>query len=218
MINRRQALKRFLTIGSGLLCVFSYSTLCFRIPLAWAKRRILEKTASLSELIHANPKDLDTHKLETTPIEQFDVMGQTNHPVDIDDWQFEVRGAVITPTKFSYQDLIQRPVLERNVLLICAGFFAYNGLWKGFSVADLLNEIGLKSGVTHIKFRGPQGIRGKTKKFTIEEVIANKVFIAYGVNDQVLPERHGFPMRLVAEDHKGYHWVKYVDRLTVIAK
>jgi len=218
MINRRQALKRFLALGPWVLGVLSYSTFCFRIPLAWTKRRILEKTASLSELIHANPEDLDTHKLETTPIEQFDVMGQTTHPVKLNEWQFEVKGAVNTPTKFSYQDLTQRPVLERNVLLICSGFFAYNGLWKGFSVADLLFELGLKPGVTHVKFSGPEGIRRKTKKFTIDEVMAGKVFIAYGVNDQVLPERHGYPMRLVAEDHKGYRWVKYVDKLTVIAR
>lgn len=218
MINRRQALKRFLALASWALGVLGYATFCFRIPLAWTKRRILEKTASLTELIHANPKNLDAHKLETTPIEQFDVMGQTAHPVNINEWKFEVRGAVNTPMRFSYQDLTQRPVLERNVLLICAGFFAYNGLWKGFSVADLLNEAGLKPGVTHVKFSGPRGIRGKTKKFTIEEVMANQIFIAYGVNGQVLPERHGFPMRLVAEDYKGYRWVKYVDRLTVIAK
>ena len=218
MINRRKAIKRVLTIGSGVLCVLSYSTLCFRIPLAWAKRQILEKNASLTKLIHANPKNLDTHQLETTPIEQFDVMGQTTYPVKLDEWQFKVKGAVKRPTTFSYQDLIQRPVLERNVLLICAGFFAYNGLWKGFSVADMLIELSLKPGVTHVKFSGPEGIMRKTKKFTIEEVMADKIFIAYGVNDQVLPERHGFPMRLVAEDHKGYRWVKYVDRLTVIAR
>jgi DMSO/TMAO reductase YedYZ molybdopterin-dependent catalytic subunit len=32
-----------------------------------------------------------------------------------------------------------------------------------------------------------------------------------------LPQKHGFPLRLVAEDHYGARWVKYVDRITAVA-
>ena len=42
------------------------------------------------------------------------------------------------------------------------------------------------------------------------------MFLAYGVNDIALPERHGFPLRLVAEGHKGRRWVKYVHTVTVV--
>ena len=43
----------------------------------------------------------------------------------------------------------------------------------------------------------------------------NKVFLAYEVNGQRLPQKHGFPLRVVAEDHYGFQWVKYVSSLTV---
>ena len=46
---------------------------------------------------------------------------------------------------------------------------------------------------------------------------AEKVFLAYQVNGKPLPERHGFPLRLVADDHYGSRWVKYVERVKVLA-
>ncbi len=42
-----------------------------------------------------------------------------------------------------------------------------------------------------------------------------KILLAYGVNDTPLPQKHGFPLRLVLEDHYGYEWVKYVDEIVV---
>ena len=68
---------------------------------------------------------------------------------------------------------------------------------------------------THVKVTGSKGFRNKPKKFVIDEVVSNQLFVAYGVNDTALPERHGFRLRLVAEGHKGKRWVKYVNTVTV---
>jgi DMSO/TMAO reductase YedYZ molybdopterin-dependent catalytic subunit len=34
------------------------------------------------------------------------------------------------------------------------------------------------------------------------------------VNNQVLPGKHGFPLRVVAEGYYGGDWVKYVYKVT----
>ena len=52
----------------------------------------------------------------------------------------------------------------------------------------------------------------------LDEVLADKVFLAYQVNGKDLPRKHGSPIRAVAEDHYGYDWVKYVSTLTVEGK
>jgi DMSO/TMAO reductase YedYZ molybdopterin-dependent catalytic subunit len=39
--------------------------------------------------------------------------------------------------------------------------------------------------------------------------------MTYGVNGQALPEKHGFPLRVVPEGHYGDAWAKYVDRAEV---
>jgi len=44
---------------------------------------------------------------------------------------------------------------------------------------------------------------------------SDKVFLAYEVNGKPLPQRHGFPLRAVAEDSFGYDWVKYVYKVEV---
>jgi len=35
------------------------------------------------------------------------------------------------------------------------------------------------------------------------------------VNGETLPQKHGFPLRLVYEDAYGYDWVKYVDEIVL---
>jgi sulfoxide reductase catalytic subunit YedY len=42
------------------------------------------------------------------------------------------------------------------------------------------------------------------------------VFLCYTVNDQTLPLRHGYPLRIVADDEYGDRWVKYVYRLEAL--
>jgi sulfoxide reductase catalytic subunit YedY len=116
----------------------------------------------------------------------------------------------------TYDEVCRLPAVERNVLLICPGFFAYNGRWRGVDSAALISRLKPESGATHIKFSGPKGIRRKTKEFPLQEFLTNKVFLAYQVNGRPLPERHGFPVRLVAEDYYGGRWVKYVDRISFI--
>jgi sulfoxide reductase catalytic subunit YedY len=48
-------------------------------------------------------------------------------------------------------------------------------------------------------------------QFNLEDVRSNKVFLAYEVNGKVLPQKHGFPLRAVAEDSYGSTWTKYVN-------
>ena len=128
-----------------------------------------------------------------------------------------VNGAVDRPLTIKYADLTRRPTTERKVLLICPGFFAYYGNWTGISVAELLTEAGLRPEATYVEFSGPKGAREKSERFSLETVRTGRVFLAYRVNGEPLPRKHGFPVRLVAEDHYGGRWVKYVDTITVIA-
>ena len=216
MINRRTIIKYIFTFSTSLLVFFNQAGKGTHLIWAATKRRVLERGTPMSKLMHAHPARVDISNLETTPIDEFDVMGETTLAVDLEEWRLNIDGEVQTPVQLSYQELINRPTIERNVLLVCPGFFAYNGLWKGFSVAELLKEAGIKPGASTISFSGSEGFRKKTKSYPLEEVMSDTIFIAYEVNGQRLPQRHGFPMRLVAGDHKGRRWIKYLNRITVI--
>ena len=218
MKTRRDVIKLLAAFCAGAGTFFGRLGSAVRVVYAATKRKILPKGTPMRILTGKNPATLDARHLETTPIEQFETMGQSNYSISTRIWRLEVIGAVERPTKFTFEELIQRPTFERNVLLICPGFFAYHGRYRGISAADLLAEAGIKPDVTHIEFSGPNDPRRRTERFSLDEVRANKVFLAYRVNGVSLPTRHGFPMRLVAEDHYGARWVKYVCTVTAVAR
>jgi DMSO/TMAO reductase YedYZ molybdopterin-dependent catalytic subunit len=62
---------------------------------------------------------------------------------------------------------------------------------------------------------GPEGHDTRPERFPLDEILSDQVFLAYQVNDEVLPKKNGFPLRLVAEDYSGSTWVKYVDLVVV---
>ena len=68
----------------------------------------------------------------------------------------------------------------------------------------------MKADTTHINVYGPPGEYEKVERFPIEDIRSDKVFLAYNVNGETLPQKHGFPLRIVAEDYYGAEWVKYV--------
>ena len=79
-----------------------------------------------------------------------------------------------------------------------------------------LDMAGLKADSTHIIASGPQGAYEKSDKFPIADIRSDKVFLAYQVNGERLPQKHGFPLRIVAEDYYGDEWVKYVYKIEAI--
>ena len=215
METRRHFIKGILS-GLGLVGLLSgaFSALV-RSAFAEAKKIILPRGTKRESLIDKNPSDLDTRNLDITPLQDFQTMGPTDHKVDLDTWRLEVKGHVKTPFDLTYKQITSLPSVERDVLLICPGVFANHGRWKGISMSALLKMVKAEEGVTHVTVRGPRGASEKVERFSIEEILSNKVFLSYQVNGQTLPEKHGFPLRVVAEDHYGYEWVKYVDQVTV---
>jgi DMSO/TMAO reductase YedYZ molybdopterin-dependent catalytic subunit len=183
---------------------------------ASAKRVILPRETQRESLIHRNPAQIDTRNLEVTPLQDFGTMGLTEHEVDMESWRLEVAGYVENPLRLTHKEILAMPSMEREVLLICPGVFANNGRWKGVSIKGLLERARVRGGVNYVDIGGPEGPYEKVVRCAVEDVFSDKVFLAHGVNGQDLPVKHGFPLRVVAEDFYGYDWVKYVYRVTAV--
>ena len=111
--------------------------------------------------------------------------------------------------------MLDLPTIERDVLLICPGFFAQHGRWKGIDMKELLSLVKAKSDSQLLTFEAPDDSAKSSEAFAIDLVKSNQVFLAYDVNGKPLPEKHGFPLRLVAEGAYGDKWIKYVNRVSV---
>ena len=196
-------------IGTGSLLSPFFSAMRW----AWAAGRKVPASGTKGEsLIHENPAALDTTNLEITPLEDFGTMGPTDQVVDRDTWRLEVSGRVKRPLSLAYSQLTALPSIERKVLLICPGFFANHGRWKGVSIKGLLQQADFDRTAARVLIEAKGG---KIAKYPLADVLSEKVFLAYQVNSKELPRKHGFPLRVVAEDFYGSDWVKYVEKITV---
>ena len=216
MQKRRQFLSTAFGFLAGIGIWLSPVSKAIRLAYGKTKKIILPKNTNRAELIEKNPADLDTRYLEITPLKDFGTMGATDYNIDLNEWRLEVEGRVNKPLTLTDREILDLPSIERNVLLICPGFFANHGRWKGISLGKLLEKVGWEKGATQVAIFGPKrGGYAKKEEFPLEDVLSDKVFLAYGVNGQTLPKKHGFPLRVVAEGYYGADWVKYVSKVAV---
>jgi DMSO/TMAO reductase YedYZ molybdopterin-dependent catalytic subunit len=212
---RRRFIKSALALLGALgLLVTPFSSF-FRGLYAKTKKIVLPKGTKRKSLVNKNPAELDARNLEITPLQDFGTMGLTDHDEDMKAWRLSIEGHVRKPSKLTYEEIRSLPSIKKNVLLICPGFFVNHGHWEGVSLKKIFDICGLKKGATHVTFRGPRGPSENLQRFPIADVLSDKVFLSYKVNGQVLPKKHGFPIRLVSEDYYGFDWIKYVYSVTV---
>jgi DMSO/TMAO reductase YedYZ molybdopterin-dependent catalytic subunit len=208
MLTRRNFIKRFSIPFFGfILSIPHVSTL-------WAQaKKILLKGFKREKLRNMNPAEIDNRNLEVDPLEKFGTMGPTDVAVDVKAYQLKISGAVNHPLSLSYDQILKFPSMTEVVLLICPGFFANNGRWTGVRFKPLLQEAHVKE---EAKYLDVKGAYGKVARIPLKDLEKKKIFLAYRVNGKPLPQKHGFPLRLVDEDAYGYNWVKYVDELVVL--
>ena len=180
---------------------------------AWAKtKRLLPKGFPKNQLLNMNPADIDNRNLEVDPLKQFGTMGPTDVAIDSKTYRLKVTGKIERPLSLSYDQILKYPSLTETVLLICPGFFSNNGRWTGVSFKSLLQEAQIKKEAQYIDVVGAQEKRVRIPLKTLDQKM---IFLAYRVNGEILPRKHGFPLRLVYEDAYGSDWVKYIGEIVV---
>ena len=183
------------------------------ISTSWAKaKNLLPQGLPKEQIIQMNPADFDNRNLEIDPLDQFGTMGPTDIAIDPETYRLKLTGKVDKPLSLSLDKVQQLPSITEAVLLVCPGVFANNGRWTGISLKTLLQEAKPKKGAQKIDIKGAVE---KVVTIPLKELPQKKIFLAYRVNDATLPKKHGFPLRLVLEDHFGYEWIKYVDEIVV---
>ena len=210
--------RRFLKIAFGCLSVIGLAFSPLYSGIRWAvaqtRKKILPRGTPRESLVEENPASVDPRNLDITPLKAFGTMGLEDQDVNLEKWRLVITGEVKTPLALTYEEIKALPAIERDVLLICPGVFANYGQWKGISVRELLKMANAKPGVTHVTVRGPEGSYESLQRYPIEDILSDKVFLAYQVNGEILPRKHGFPLRAVAEDYYGFDWIKYVYKVT----
>jgi sulfoxide reductase catalytic subunit YedY len=190
-----------------------------KILLAATKvtKRILPKGTEPGSLADQNPAHIDTRHLEIMKLNDFGVMGDEKVPMDANTWKLEVAGDPAQPSlSFSLEQIRSIPAVEKDVLMICPGFFSNHGHWKGVSLLSLLDALPDTSMISNVYVTGESAIGERRDTFAMEEVRNGDFMLAYQVNGVPLPVKHGYPLRLVAPGHMGFSWTKYVKKVEFV--
>jgi DMSO/TMAO reductase YedYZ molybdopterin-dependent catalytic subunit len=158
-----------------------------------------------------HPAEVDNSTLPITPVEGLHRTGQPQE-YDIETYRLVVDGLVDNPLSLSYEDLLHRAEVTETVLLICPGFFWDNATWTGTPLSLILEEAGVSPDATRVRFVAGDGYE---QTLSLEQALADGVFLAYEVDGETLPVEHGYPLRLVARYQYGSKWVKWLERIEV---
>lgn len=211
MWTRRDFLRKSIWVS---LSGFVVNSLLWKfVSSSWAKaKQLLPKGFPKDQMINMNPAEIDNRDLEIDPLDKFGTMGPTDVAVDIKTYRLKIMGKVKQPLSLTYDEILKYPSLTETVLLICPGFFANNGRWTGVNFKVLLQEAQVRKEAHYIDIKGAYK---KVVRIPLKELHQKKIFLAYRINGEPLPMKHGFPMRLVFEDAYGYDWVKYVEEIVI---
>lgn len=211
MYTRRSLLRTWLRVP--LFGFIIHSSFIKFIRTSWAEaKKILPRGIARHQIVGMNPDEVDNRNLDIDPVDQFGTMGPTDVSVDLETFRLKLKGEVDHPLSLSYNQILRYPSSTEAVLLICPGFFAINGRWTGVNLKPLLRDAQVRKTATYIDVKGAYE---KVARIPLEDLERKKIFLAYSVNGIVLPQKHGFPLRLVFEGAYGDSWVKYVDEIIV---
>jgi DMSO/TMAO reductase YedYZ molybdopterin-dependent catalytic subunit len=127
--------------------------------------------------------------------------------VPAESWRLKVHGRVERELELTFEDLLRRPAIERDITLTCVsnevgGKLAGNARWLGASLAGVLEEAGVRADADQLKSTSIDGWTSGTPVAAIMD--GRDALLAYAMNGEPLPVEHGFPVRMVVPGLYGF--------------
>jgi DMSO/TMAO reductase YedYZ molybdopterin-dependent catalytic subunit len=124
-----------------------------------------------------------------------------------EEWELRIHGMVDHETTITYADLLDRPLIERDITLACVsnqvgGSYIGNARWIGAPLKPLLEEVGVHPGADQIVTTSVDGFTvGTPISVTMD---GRDAMLAVAMNGEPLPIAHGFPVRMIVPGLYGY--------------
>ncbi len=144
----------------------------------------------------------------------------TQNPIDpspnIDLWRLEVTGLVSNPGTYTYEELKNLPSTSRAVTLECisngpGGRLISTAIWQGVTLRTLLEKHG--GALPNARYVAFYSVDGYSVSQPLDEVLAVDSFLAWQMNGVPLPNRHGFPLRVLIPGRYGEENPKWLTRV-----
>jgi DMSO/TMAO reductase YedYZ molybdopterin-dependent catalytic subunit len=132
-------------------------------------------------------------------------------------WRLRIDGLVRRPVELTYADLLALPKAEQVSTFHCVtGWIVGNVHWGGVRFHDLLARAGIRPEARALHFVSAE--KPYDDFLSLRQVSLANVMLAYEMDGKPLPQEHGAPVRVVIPEMYGYKNVKWVERITAVAK
>ncbi len=131
-------------------------------------------------------------------------------------WQLEVTGLVNKPGTYSYNTLQELPSTSRAITLECiangvGSHLMSTAIWQGVTLSTLLAQHGGPTDAArYVEF---DSVDGYTVSLPLAEVLEADALLAWRMNGEILPQRHGFPLRVLVPGRFGEENPKWLTRV-----
>ena len=157
--------------------------------------------------------------------------------IDLSEWRLHVTGSAKNPFSVDFDYLLSMPKAIVANTLECSGNSRSlldkkasgnpwtiggvgNAVWGGVWLRDLLDRAGVEPGVQHVAFEGFDKPLGKAQIKFIRSIPIDKAMgstiLAYEMNGEPLPLKHGYPLRALALGWTGANCVKWLEKITLL--
>ena len=138
--------------------------------------------------------------------------------VSADGWNLRVTGRAERQVELSYADVLQIPSQEIVATLQCisnevGGELISNASWTGFPLRTLIDQAGPLASAQYVAFRA---FDGYAESLPLEFALRDEVMLVHSMNGETLPDRHGFPLRLITPGKYGIKNPKWLTEVILL--
>ncbi len=133
-------------------------------------------------------------------------------------WSLQVTGLVDSARTYGFRDLAAMPSVEQEMTLECisnpvAGGLMSNAVWDGVPLRHLIEASGPRQEAVEVFLHAADGY---THSVSLEKALEETTLVAYRMNGEPLPDRHGYPARVLVPGYFGEGSVKWVTRIELV--
>jgi DMSO/TMAO reductase YedYZ molybdopterin-dependent catalytic subunit len=134
-----------------------------------------------------------------------------NPQVDLKTWTLTISGEVQNPRKLTWQDILALPATESTSNFHCVeGWSVRDCKWHGVKFATIIQLVKPSQDARYILVKCADGY---STSFPRQELTRDDVLLAYRLNDKLLEQSLGGPLRLVVPQKYAYKsamWVEHI--------
>jgi len=143
--------------------------------------------------------------------------------VTAEEWTLSFDGMVRRPFTITYAELLEMPMVERDVTIMCVsnpigGDLIGTARWLGTPLLPLLERAGIEPGADQLF---STSIDGWTCSTPLDGLAEREPLLAIAMNGEPLPIEHGFPVRMIIPGLYGFisatKWVTQITATTYAA-